>query len=136
MQEAETRDEEDSRQEAKDIAAAMAASLQTGPPGVSSCKVCKGCGVAPHKVEDWPLVKRVSIGFEETAQKKEEGGWQQVKAALAKGPKQPEGHKGKGNTQGQGQGRGKGKQAGQHGGKGQKGAGRVLTVPRGRPVAR
>ena len=144
VQEVETEGEEDSAsgQEAKDIAAAMAASLKIGHCGPSNSDICDVCeirGVAPHKVEDCPLVKRLSGGVEQTAQKKEEEGeWQQVKvkvkAAPAKGPKQPEGQKGKGNTLGQG--RAKGKQAGQHGGKGQKGAGRVLTVPRGQPVAR
>ena len=138
MQEAETKEEDSaSGQEAKDIAAAMAASLESGPPGVSRSEVCDICGVAPHPVEDCPLVKRVSAGVEQTAkQKEEEGEWQQVKvkAAPATAPKQPEGHKGKGNTQGPG--KGKGKQAGQHGGKGQKAAGRVLTVSRGQPVAR
>ncbi len=145
VQEVHMVDEEDraSGQEAKDMATAKAASLEGGRSEACRSEVCEVCGVAPHKVEDCPLVKRVSLGFEETPQKQEEEGeWQQVKAAPAKAPKQPEGHKGKGNTQGKGkgkgntQGQGKGKQEGQHGGKGQKGAGRVITVPRGKPVGR
>ena len=40
----------DSDQEGRDLAASKAASLESGQPGASSCKVCEVCGVNPHQV--------------------------------------------------------------------------------------
>ena len=130
-------DEEDnqSEQEAKDMAIAMAASMESGHPGASTSELCEICGVEPHQVQDCPLVKRLTS--EEASQDREEGEegqWQQVKAASAKPAKQPEGHKGKGKIENKR--KGKGKLVGQHGSKGQSAAGRVLSVRRGNPTGR
>lgn len=90
MEEVES-DDSDDDQEAKDMAAAMAASLGTSPDaGPSKCELCLG---DPHLVEECPLVKRLATGAEEKPENKEEeqGNWQEVKVPKVEGDQQRKG---------------------------------------------
>lgn len=64
-------EEYESEQEARDLAAAVAASLKNQHPGASTSALSEICGVEPHQVQDCPLVKRLSS--EEASQDREEG---------------------------------------------------------------
>ena len=118
MEEVESEDSDDDL-EAKDMAAAMAASLASNPEaGPSTCELCLG---DPHAVEDCPLVKRLATGAEEKPENKEEekGDWQEVKVPKVEGNQQGKGTERKAPRPGKGQ---------------TAPAGRVLTVRRGSPV--